>query len=45
MNRESQDLPNPDKGAQFYENKYAQLQILHLKKKAAKLALQLTPLQ
>ena len=25
-----------DKGAQFYENKYAQLQILHLKKKAAK---------
>ena len=34
-----------DKGAQFYENKYAQLQILHLKKKAAKLGLQLTPLQ
>jgi transposase len=34
-----------DKGAQFYENKYAQLQILHLKKKAAKLGLQLSPLQ
>ncbi|OLE90098.1 MAG: hypothetical protein AUG08_01545 [Acidobacteria bacterium 13_1_20CM_2_55_15] len=29
----------------FYENKYAQLQILHPKKKAAKLGLQLVPLQ
>jgi len=34
-----------DKGAQFYEDKYVQLQILHLKKKAAKLGLQLAPLQ
>jgi len=29
----------------FYENKYAELQILHPKKKAAKLGLQLVPLQ
>ena len=36
--------PYVDKGAEFYENKYAQLQIVHLKKKVAKLGLQLTPL-
>ena len=32
-----------DKGADFYEKKYAELQILNLKKKAAKLGFQLTP--
>jgi transposase len=32
-----------DKGADFYEKKYAQLQLLNLKKKAAKLGFQLTP--
>lgn len=34
-----------DKGAEHYETKYAQLQIVHLKKKAAKLGLQVLPLQ
>jgi transposase len=34
-----------DQGAQFYENKYAQLQIRHLEKNAAKLGLHLVPLQ
>jgi transposase len=34
-----------DNGAEFYEMKYAQLQIRHLEKKAAKLGLQLVPLQ
>ena len=32
-----------DKGAHFYENKYAELQILNLKRKAAQFGLQLTP--
>jgi transposase len=34
-----------DKGAHFYESRYAQLQVVHLKKKAAKLGFQVVPLQ